>query len=141
MAPGLQWGVFCAIVGRVPSPGGDGHRHNENCWVCRSFIFRHGNCSSKFAASRLVHPLETYLTDLAALRASQAVTRETSGYPAFANLLNAIGGALKPKVRCLIQLKNQGAGLPDGGLFTPDQLKNQDDEQPLQGVTPLVVNR
>ncbi len=82
-----------------------------------------------------MNPLETYLSELRELRASQAVTRETSGYPALANLLNAIGGALKPKVRCLIQLKNQGAGLPDGGLFTPDQLKNQDDEQPLQGVT------
>jgi hypothetical protein len=81
-----------------------------------------------------VHPLETYLEELAALRASHAVTRETSGYPALANLLNAVGGMLKPKVRCFIHPQNSGAGLPDGGLFTPDQLKNQEEEQPLHGV-------
>jgi hypothetical protein len=31
-------------------------------------------------------------------------------------------------------LKNGGTGLPDGGLFTSDQLKNTDEEKPLLGV-------
>jgi hypothetical protein len=83
-----------------------------------------------------MHPLEIYLEELAAIRASGAATKETSGYPALANLLNATGHTLKPKVRCLIQLKNHGAGLPDGGLFAPDQLKQADEDQPLLGQLP-----
>jgi hypothetical protein len=81
-----------------------------------------------------MHPLETYLEELRAIRSSGAVVRETSGYGALANLLNAIGHTLKPKVRCFINVKNSGAGLPDGGLFTPDQLKNTDEEAPLLGI-------
>jgi len=81
-----------------------------------------------------MNPLETYLEELRAIRSSGAVVKETSGYGALANLLNAVGHTLKPKVRCFIHVKNSGAGLPDGGLFTPDQLKNTDDEAPLLGI-------
>ncbi len=80
--------------------------------------------------------LETYLTELREIHDSGAATKETSGYGALAKLLDAAGHTLKPKVRCLIQLKNSGAGLPDGGLFTPDQLKHTDDEAPLHGLAP-----
>jgi len=80
-----------------------------------------------------MNPLETYLTDLAEIRSSGATVKETSGYGPLANLFNAIGDTLKPKVRCLIQLKNSGAGMPDGGFFTPDQLKNKDEDAPLLG--------
>ena len=80
-----------------------------------------------------MNPLETYLSDLAEIRSSGATVKETSGYGPLANLFNAIGDTLKPKVRCLIQLKNSGAGLPDGGFFTPDQLKNKDEDAPLLG--------
>jgi hypothetical protein len=80
-----------------------------------------------------MNPLETYFTDLAEIRSSGATVKETSGYGPLANLLNAIGDTLKPKVRCLIQLKNSGAGMPDGGFFTPDQLKNKDEDAPLLG--------
>jgi hypothetical protein len=73
-----------------------------------------------------MHPLETYLAEIATLRGA---TGETSGYPALANLLNAVGQTLKPKVRCIIHPKNSGAGIPDGGLFLPDQLKHRDDEE------------
>ncbi len=68
------------------------------------------------------------------MRSSGGVVEETSGYGALANLLNAVGHTLKPKVRCFIHVKNSGAGLPDGGLFTPDQLKNTDEEAPLLGI-------
>jgi hypothetical protein len=72
-----------------------------------------------------MHPLEIYLTELASLRGA---TKETSGYPALANLFNAAGHPLKPKVRCIIHPRNSGAGIPDGGLFTPDQLKKTDED-------------
>ena len=83
-----------------------------------------------------MNPLETYLTELREIHDSGAATKETSGYPALAKLLDTIGHSLKPRVRCLIQLKNSGAGLPDGGLFTPDQLKHHDEQAPLFGVAP-----
>jgi hypothetical protein len=80
-----------------------------------------------------MHSLETYLTEIATLRGA---TKETSGYSTLANLLNAIGHILKPKVRCIIHPRNSGAGIPDGGLFTPDQLKNRDEEQSFHGQKP-----
>lgn len=80
-----------------------------------------------------MHPLETYLAEIAALRGA---TRETSGYPALANLLNAVGQTLKPKVKCIIHPKNSGAGIPDGGLFTPDQLKHKDEAESFTGQKP-----
>ena len=71
-----------------------------------------------------MHPLETYLAEIATLRGA---TKETSGYGVLQNLLNAVGHTLKPKVKCIIHPKNSGAGIPDGGLFTPDQLKQHDE--------------
>jgi len=68
----------------------------------------------------MTNAVEAYLTELRDIRASGAAAKETSGYGALANLFNDLGKALKPKVRCLIQLKNRGAGMPDGGFFTPD---------------------
>src|SRR5579859_7361771 len=82
----------------------------------------------------MANALEIYLEELSSIRSSGAAVRETSGYGALANLFNAIGHTLRPKVRCFIQMKNSGAGLPDGGLFTPDQLKNTDEEAPLLGI-------
>src|SRR5689334_16747236 len=80
------------------------------------------------------HALESYLEELHAIRSSAAAVKETSGYGALASLFNAVGATLKPKVRCFIHVKNSGAGLPDGGLFTPDQLKNTDEDAPLLGI-------
>jgi len=50
-------------------------------------------------------------------------------------LLNEIGKTLKPKVRCVINLANRGAGIPDGGLFTADQIKKAD-PNPMTGQKP-----
>jgi len=83
-----------------------------------------------------MHPFEQYLTALAESRASGATLPETSGYPALANLLNTHGAKLKPKVTVLIQLANSGAGIPDGGFFTPDQLKGTPEDAPLRGLNP-----
>src|SRR5262245_22117497 len=79
--------------------------------------------------------LETYLRELLDIRSTSAGVEETSYYTPLANLLNEIGKSLKPRVRCLINLQNRGAGLPDGGLFTPDQFQRGKGE-PLPGQTP-----
>jgi hypothetical protein len=70
-----------------------------------------------------VNPVESCLAKLAEIRASGYATDETSYYPAIEGLLSEIGNRLKPRVRPILQLKNRGAGLPDGGLFSQDQLK------------------
>ena len=80
-------------------------------------------------------PLEIYLKEVRDVRATGAAVAETSYYPALSNLFNEIGKTLKPKVRCVINLANRGAGLPDGGLFTPDQIK-KNDPNPMTGQTP-----
>jgi hypothetical protein len=66
-------------------------------------------------------PLITFLQEIAATRATGANTPETSFYPAIKALLDSVGQDLEPRVRCVMNLRNQGAGLPDGGLFTADQ--------------------
>jgi len=81
----------------------------------------------------MTSPLERYLEELTATRASGAATQETSGYGALANLFNALGHTLQPRVRCLVGLKNQGAGLPDAGFFTPEQFAKGSDALPLEG--------
>jgi len=78
-----------------------------------------------------MHPLETYLTELRDIRASGQAVKETSYYGPLANLLNDIGKTLKTKVRCIITIKNRGAGLPAGGLFTPDQFQKASEAEPL----------
>lgn len=82
-----------------------------------------------------MHLLETYLRELNVIRSTGSAVDETSYYPPLANLLNAVGATLKPRVRCVINLKNQGAGMPDGGLFTPDQLQ-RGTANPLEGQPP-----
>ncbi len=71
--------------------------------------------------------IQQYLSELNAVHATGSGVPETSYYPALSNLFNAVGHGLKPKVRCVMQLKNKGSGLPDGGLFTPDQFQRQSD--------------
>jgi len=68
-------------------------------------------------------PVEVYFTTLRDIRTSGAGVAETSYYPAFQALLTSIGSGLKPKVTAIINLRNTGAGIPDGGLFTAQQLK------------------
>ncbi len=65
--------------------------------------------------------IEHYLNDLSEIRGTRSNAPETSFYPALEKLLTSIGKGLNPKVRCVINLANRGAGLPDGGLFTADQ--------------------
>jgi hypothetical protein len=80
--------------------------------------------------------LEAYLRDLCEIRSSGAGVKETSYYAALFDLFNEVGKSLKPKVRCILQLANRGAGLPDGGLFTPDQFQKAGTAEPLLGQIP-----
>jgi hypothetical protein len=83
--------------------------------------------------------LGSFLSDCAAIRRSAGGTRETSYYTAINNLLDSVGAHLKPKVRCVMQLKDLGAGSPDGGLFTQEQFDRRtsavkDISSPARGV-------
>ena len=48
--------------------------------------------------------VETYFADLGRVRASGGATRERSSYGPIANLLNAIGETIRPKVFCVGEL-------------------------------------
>jgi hypothetical protein len=80
--------------------------------------------------------LEEYLHEMHEIRASGNAVKETSYYPAISNLFNGIGKALKPKVRCIINIKNRGAGIPDGGLFSPDQFQRSAGGEVPEGTIP-----
>jgi hypothetical protein len=58
-----------------------------------------------------------YIADLRAIRSTGSATAETSFYPPLDRLFNATGQTLKPAVLFSTQLRNSGAGLPDGGFF------------------------
>jgi len=79
-------------------------------------------------------PVETYLAELRELRSARAGVKEVTYYTALANLLDGVGKTLKPRVRCILQLQNRGAGNPDGGLFTADQFPKGSDEPAGAGI-------
>lgn len=70
-----------------------------------------------------MNPLENYLRELRDIHASGAGVKETSYYGALSNLLNEVGKTLKPKIRCIINLRNQGAGIADE--FAKSQLQRK----------------
>ena len=73
--------------------------------------------------AQLTTAVEHYLSELARLRASGGATGERSSYSALVNVLNAVGGSLKPKVFCVSELADQGAGHPDIGLYSARQVQ------------------
>ena len=79
----------------------------------------------------LITIAEEYLTALRDIRRSGAATQERSSYPAVINLLEAIGATLKPKVRCVLEIADQGAGHPDIGLYAARQLQRARTRQGL----------
>jgi hypothetical protein len=68
------------------------------------------------------HALDRYLANCLARRSTKSLTPETSLYPALEDLLASAGGGLKPRVHCFMSLKSFDGNMPDGGLFTGDQL-------------------
>ena len=85
------------------------------------------------SAEKLTTAVEAYLADLRNIRASGGATSERSYYPPLTNLLNAVGSALKPKVFCVSEMAQQGAGHPDVGLYAAKQLQKG---QPREGQLP-----
>ena len=83
--------------------------------------------------TKLTTAIETYLADLRRVGASGGATGERSRYGPLANLLNAIGATLKPKVFCVGELADQGAGHPDFGLYAAKQVQKG---QPREGQIP-----
>ena len=67
--------------------------------------------------------VEEYFRDLRDIRASRGATPEISTHTPLTNLLNAVGGSLKPKVFCINEVVDIGAGRPDLGLFAVNQVQ------------------
>ena len=74
-------------------------------------------------ATQFETAVEHYFADLRRVRASGGATGERSTYGPLAGLLNAIGGTLWPKVFCVGELADQGAGHPDFGLYAARQVQ------------------
>ena len=83
--------------------------------------------------TKLTAAVEAYLDDLRRIRASGGATGERSYYPPLNNLLAAVGATLKPKVFCVGELAQQGAGHPDFGLYAAKQLQKG---RPREGQLP-----
>jgi len=81
-----------------------------------------------------VHPVERYLKDLSEIHRTGGGVAEESYYGPLENLLNDIGRKLKPRVRCVSQLKNTGAGEPDFGLYTTNQFQRANDAASMTGL-------
>ena len=89
------------------------------------------------AGSKFTQAVEAYFTDLRLVRGSGGATNERSLYVPLANLLNAVGSALRPKVFCVQELAEQGVGHPDFGLYTTQQVqkgKPKPGQKPERGV-------
>jgi hypothetical protein len=82
---------------------------------------------------KLIQIVERYFSRLRDEHGLGAGTDERSYYPAFAELLNALGHELKPKVLCLSDLANTGAGHPDFGLYAANQVQRG---EPRKGQPP-----
>ena len=83
--------------------------------------------------TKLRAAVEGYFADLRRVRASGGATGELSNHGPLANLLNAIGATLKPKVFCVGELADQGAGHPDFGLYAAKQVQRG---RPREGQLP-----
>ena len=83
-----------------------------------------------------MNPLETYMRELQDVCSYGVAVKETSYYGKLEALFNEVGKTLKPRVRCIINLRSQGAGIPDGGFFTLDQVLEDASAQIEKGPLP-----
>ncbi len=72
---------------------------------------------------KLTAAAETYFADLGRVHASGGATGERSSYGPLHGLLSAIGAALRPKVHCVQEPADQGAGHPDFALYAARQMQ------------------
>ena len=77
------------------------------------------------------YTVSQYITDLRAIRLTGSSTAETSFYPPLSQLFNASGERLRPAILFSTQLRNQGAGTPDGGFFPkPSRQRRRGNPEP-----------
>ena len=88
------------------------------------------------AGSKATTAVAAYFTELRRLQASGGATGERSAYGALTDLLNAVGDTLRPKVFCVPELADQGAGHPDFGLYTTRQTQRARDQRQRRGQLP-----
>ena len=79
--------------------------------------------------------VRAYLRSMHEIRSLRAGTGERSYYPALQTLLNDIGEQHQPRVLCVQELADQGAGHPDFGLYSAGQLQARSAE-PRPGALP-----
>ncbi|MXW16904.1 MAG: N-6 DNA methylase [Gemmatimonadetes bacterium] len=82
---------------------------------------------------KMIAAVEAYFTDLRQVRASGGATGERSYYPALASLIGVVGRTLKPRVFCVLEAADQGAGHPDYALYTARQVQKG---RPREGQVP-----
>ncbi len=88
---------------------------------------------------RPAEPMEHYLKEWHDIYATGAGVPEESYYGPLLNLLNAVGGVMKPHVRCIGQLRNTGGGEPDfrpfhAGTDSARQWRATPRQKPARGV-------
>ena len=89
------------------------------------------------ADPKLSQIVEAYFKHLSLVKSSGGSTGEISLYAPLHDLLQAVGGTLKPKVFCVQNLADQGAGHPDFGLYAANQVqkgKPKSGQKPERGV-------
>ena len=89
------------------------------------------------ADNKITQAVEAYFSHLRLVQTSGGATDEKSLYVPLANLLNAVGRTLRPKVFCVQELADQGVGHPDFGLYTTQQVqkgKPKSGQKPERGV-------
>ena len=69
----------------------------------------------------LTSAVETYFSAMRTTHGSGGATKERSYYNALGNLLDAVGGSLKPKVFSVPELAQQGAGHPTSASMLPSR--------------------
>ena len=107
-----------SVRGRTGTSAAGSSRGSRTGLLGRATIVAHAQIEREARGRR-----RDLLTELRRVRASGGATGERSSYGPLANLLNAVGATLRPKVFCVAELADQGAGHPDFGLFTTRQVQ------------------
>ena len=84
-------------------------------------------------SDKLAKAVAAYCAELQRVHACGGATGERSSYGPLSTLLSGVGALLKPKVFCVGELANQGAGHPDFGLYGARQVQRG---RPREGQIP-----
>jgi hypothetical protein len=80
--------------------------------------------------------LERFLKAIYEIHSTGVALPETSYYPDIKRLLEDVGAQLSPKVRPVIHIRDQGSGIPDGGLFVVRPSGPVHSQDPMQASAP-----